>query len=290
MIELTHGDDVLVVVPEHGGAILSWTRRGIHQLLPPSPGIAPGRPGGTGCFPLVPYCNRIAWRRFEWDGRTHELAANFGDHPHAIHGVGWKRPWTVDNLTADRATLSLHHDACGDNASAWPFAFDCRLTYAVGQDGLSIGLEATSLHQSPVPMGIGAHPWFTRGAGDVVRFDAGGVWINRAALPDIHVSPPPPDWDHAHGRPVDSEPLDNCFTEWTGTADLPSLRIAADPVLSNVQVFTPPGAGFFCVEPVSHVPDAIHRPTLPAAQAMHVLRQHETLRGGMRFIPLEVGR
>ena len=286
MIELTHGDDVLAVVPEHGGAILSWTRHGNHQLLPPFPGIAPGRPGGTGCFPLVPYCNRIAWRRFQWDGRAYELAANFGDHPHAIHGVGWKNPWRVDDRAADRVTMSLHHDARGESAHAWPFAFDCRLTYTLGPHGLGISFEATSRHRSPAPMGIGAHPWFTRQAGDIIAFRADGVWVNRGSLPETHVSPPPPEWDHADGRAVDSDPLDNCFTGWAGTASQPRLRISADPVLSNLQIFTPPGAGFFCIEPVSHVPDAINRPALSAAQSMHVLHENETLRGSMTFSPV----
>jgi aldose 1-epimerase len=46
-----------------------------------------------------------------------------------------------------------------------------------------------------------------------------------------------------------------------------------------LQVFTPSWADFFCVEPVSHSPDAINRPDLPADQAMHVLEPGAVLAG-----------
>jgi galactose mutarotase-like enzyme len=59
----------------------------------------------------------------------------------------------------------------------------------------------------------------------------------------------------------------------------------ADAVFGNLQVFTPAGADFFCVEPNSHVPDSISHPELPAAQAMTVLAPGQTLSGSMMFAP-----
>src|SRR5258708_7183929 len=108
--------------------------------------------------------------------------------------------------------------------------------------------------------------------------------MTRDTLPTTH-APVPPDWDHARGRAVDREMLDNCFSGWNGEATLPCMRIHADPVLRNLQVYTPIGADFFCVEPVSHVPDAINRPALPDDQAMSVLPPGETLTCQMTFQP-----
>ena len=89
--------------------------------------------------------------------------------------------------------------------------------------------------------------------------------------------------------PSPSPRLDNCFTSWDGTADVlagpASLRIEASPVFRNLQVFTPSWADFFCVEPVSHVPDAINRQGQPIDQAMHILQPDESLDGTIRFIP-----
>jgi aldose 1-epimerase len=51
-------------------------------------------------------------------------------------------------------------------------------------------------------------------------------------------------------------------------------------------VFTPSWADFFCIEPVSHVPDAMNRPDLPTEHAMRVLQPNETLGGTVRFTPI----
>ena len=272
MLLLTHAEDLLTVAPAQGGAILSWPRGGRDVLRAPSPGAA-------ACFPMVPYCNRIAHRRFG----THLLAPNFGDHPHAIHGVGWKAAWTVEAETIDAATLSLFSN------EDWPFAFAARLTYRLDAAGLTIELAAENRHAAAAPMGIGMHPYFARDARTALTFQADGVWHNDAtALPVSH-GPVPSEWSHAAGRAVDDAPLDNCFTGWAGAAATARIRIEADPVFGCLQVYTPAGAGFFCVEPVSHAPDAINR-TLPPGQAMTILPSGlpagGTLRGTMRFSPL----
>ena len=275
MLRLSRGPDEVIVTPETGGAIVSWTRDDRAVLRQPAPG-APAEPGAMGCFPLVPFCNRIGFRRFVWAGQPYELAPNFGDHPHAIHGVGWQRAWRVEEAAADRAVLSLRHEA----SASWPFPFDATLTYDLTGLGLSIGLRATNRHGAPAPMGVGLHPYFPRpSAGAAVRFDASGVWFNHPdALAERH-GPIPAAWDHAGGRAVDDEPLDNCFTGWTGRAALPGLTIQADAAFRDLQVFTPAGADFFCVEPVSHAPDAINR------GEMAVLAPGESLEGVVRFLP-----
>jgi aldose 1-epimerase len=290
MIQLSHDADSLVLVPEQGGAVLGWTRRGVPMLRRPSPdAVLLGRPAAMGCFPQIPFCNRIANRRFHWAGYTHELAANFGDSPHAIHGVGWRRSWRLEEISANAAVLSLRHDATGDAALAWPFAFAARMAYRLDAHGLTIRMEATNLHHAPAPMGLGAHPWFPRTPGAAIAFQADGVWFTRDALPITH-GPIPEEWDHANGRPVDREPLDNCFTGWHGVARIPGMRIEADPIFANLQVYTPTGADFFCVEPNSHIADAINRPGLPATQAMTVLEPGATLSGSMRFTPDDAPR
>jgi aldose 1-epimerase len=290
VIQLTCGENALVVAPEHGGAIVGWTRRGTDLLRRPSPeAVLLGQPGAMGCFPLIPYCNRIADRRFHWAGRSYELGANFGDHPHAIHGVGWQSPWRTEAVSAASVTLSLHHDAAGVAARAWPFAFAARLTYRLTAQGLTIEIEATNREAVAAPMGIGAHPYFPRAAGASIAFQADGVWHNREGLPTTH-GPIPAEWNHADGRLADRAPLDHCFTGWHGAARVPDLRIEAGPVFRNLQVFTPAGADFFCVEPVSHVPDAINHLELPEAQAMSVLEPGQTLSGSMTFTAADDAR
>ena len=91
------GDDIaIVVMPASGAALLGWVLDGTHILRPARPeAVMNGDVRGLSCFPLVPFCNRIANGRFVWRGVEYRLDRNFGDHPHAIHGLGWQRAWQV---------------------------------------------------------------------------------------------------------------------------------------------------------------------------------------------------
>jgi aldose 1-epimerase len=284
MLHLRDGEASVVVTPEFGGAILGWMDATAAVLRRPVPdSILRGDVRGFGCFPLVPFCNRIAFGRFTWQGTAHVLRRNFGDHPHTIHGVGWQHPWNVQDASDLTATLTLQHDASGDSAQAWPFSFDAVLSYTLSGSQLGIGLAVTNRHDTPAPAGVGLHPYFTRGARSTIQFNAGGVWINGTdALPVRHAELPR-EWDHADGLAVGKAQLDNCFTNWDRKAQIGGiangLTISADAALRHLQVYTPQQYDFFCVEPVSHVPDAINRPDLPTGQAMHVLQPGETLSG-----------
>ena len=148
----------------------------------------------------------------------------------------------------------------------------------------------TSRHATQAPAGIGLHPYFPKTPDAALRFNADGAWRNDdKTLPSCH-GPLPPEWQHAASRPVALSRLDNCFTGWDQVADITagpaSLRIQATGVFRQLQVFTPHWANFFCVEPVSHIPDAINRAALPPDQAMHILQPNQTLSGTIVLSPL----
>ena len=171
--------------------------------------------------------------------------------------------------------------------ASWPFAFEASIDYSLSGTALAVTMRLTNRHDSPAPAGLGLHPYFPRAHNPMLRFDATGAWENDAdSLPSRHDAPPE-DWRHDRPRSVARSRLDNCFTGWSGRADIlagpTSLRMEASGAFRNLQVFTPRGAGFFCVEPVSHVPDALNCPGLPPDQAMHVLQCGETLDGTIRL-------
>lgn len=285
MLTLTQGASSIVVAPEHGASLLGWVldripifRRALSEAA------VGGNPHAMACFPLLPYCNRIGRARFRQDGTDYRLRPNFGDHPHTIHGIGWQRAWTVTRTGAADAILVLEHHPDPD----WPFAFQAAVRYDLSESTLAVTLALTNRHDAPAPAGIGLHPYFPKASNPRLRFSASGAWHNGAdALPSGHGAVPT-GWHHAEPRPVMQSRLDNCFTGWDGTADIlagpASLRIEADPVFGNLQVFTPPWADFFCVEPVSHAPDAINRHDLSPDQAMTRLVPGATLAGTIRLI------
>jgi len=82
--------------------------------------------------------------------------------------------------------------------------------------------------------------------------------------------------------------LDNCFTDWDGTARIAyvqeriALSIEADPLFGHLVVYVPTGRDFFAVEPVSHMNDAISRPD-PACYGLKVLQPGGRLTAQVRF-------
>jgi aldose 1-epimerase len=280
MLTLRAGHLSLVLAPEYGGSIVGWTTGPVPVLRRPQPdAIMRGDVRGFGCFPLLPFCNRIAHGRFEWDGRSYELDRNFGDHPHTIHGVGWQSAWTLRAVSNDAATLTLVHKGVGAEARRWPFAFEAAQRVTLTEAGVVVILRVTNRHDADAPVGLGLHPYFPRAGNPTLRFVAAGVWQNGAdSLPERNVAVPA-DWDHREGRDVGSTVLDNCFTDWDGRARIDVrthvLTIEASAPFRHLQVYTPAGRDFCCVEPVSHVPDALNH----AGQSMDVLAPGETLEG-----------
>lgn len=274
MLRLQAGDSSVVLAPEIGGALVGWTLAGIPVLRRAAPdAIVHGKVGGLAGFPLLPFCNRIAYGRFHWDGRDYQLARNFGDHPHTIHGVGWQSAWSVADVSPASVSLALRHRP----DRHWPFAFAAELRLALAERELQVALRLTNQHGAPAPAGLGLHPFFPRATFQTLRFHASGVWLNGPdALPDRHVALPA-EWDYRNGRSVDVPELDNCFTGWDGTAELRgaelNLTVQASPNFAQLQVYTPPQQEFFCVEPVSHMPDAINR----SADDMRVLASGEQI-------------
>jgi galactose mutarotase-like enzyme len=107
-----------VVVPAVGGSLASFTRDEREVLKSAeSAALHRGDVLGMACYPLVPYSNRIAHGRLDFDGDTHLLAHSLPGVPHAIHGVGWQRPWQVAGAEASRVRLTVY-DVLGREVKA----------------------------------------------------------------------------------------------------------------------------------------------------------------------------
>jgi aldose 1-epimerase len=282
MQTLTAGKSRVIVAPEAGAGIVGWTLGDIPIFRPAQKAAEEGNFHAMACFPLLPYANRIANAQFTWNGQHHQLPVN--SVPHAIHGIGRERPWHIDQSAPNAVALSLHH--AGD--AAWPFAFDATIGYRLDDEGLTADLSITNKAPSPTPAGLGLHPYFPKHHGAALQFAAAGALRNGPdSLPRDH-GPVPLDWQHETPRPVEESNLDNCFTGWAGAfaihAGPGSLRIEASQVFGNLQVYTPPQNPFYAVEPVTHIPNAINHPDLPAGQGMLVLAPNERLSGRIHFI------
>ena len=291
-IDLAAGDWTASVAPAIGGAVLGLERRGVAILRPtPATAIAAADVRQTACFPLLPYANRIADGRFRFDSADYALRPNFPGSAHPLHGIGWLRAWDVVAFDARSCRLALRHRPAGEAAGDWPFAFDAEQEIALTDAGMSLRLTVTNTGEAAAPVGLGWHPYFPRRPGETLAFAADGVWLNGPDLLPLRRTDTP-DWRFSPGRRLGETTIDNDFPGWDGRAILdadagPRLRLSADPLFGVLRIYTPGGAPYYAVEPVSQRADAINAAGADRDR-MSVLAPGERLSGAMA-IGLEPG-
>lgn len=283
-IALRAGDLELVLDPATGGAIAALTYGGVELLRPVAdPRLAAQHGRAVAAYPLIPYANRIAWGRFALDGRHFEVAGNFGDHPHSIHGNGWMRAWTMAESAGQRARLTLDHRPPHDPASEWPFAFHAEQVFETRPGEVRITLSVENCDAHPWPAGLGLHPYVARTPETTLRFEADTRWTTDAdSLPADRI-PVAGAAEFAQARLLGWNEIDCCYAGWGGAAVvvLPecglTLTLTAAPPLDHLQVYTPIGRDFMGLEPVSNMPDAINRMDEVADHGLQVLAPGERL-------------
>lgn len=302
VIELGSGAARCAAAPRLGGTIAGfwWERRGrrIDWLRPASPaGLAAGDPRQMACFPLVPYSNRIRDGRFRFGGRWVQETALPPDAPHAIHGHGWRRSWTVVERAADALLIQYEHcpapEASDEVPGAWPWAYRARQRIALEGENLAITTEIENLSAEPMPAGLGQHPYYPASPGATVTARARSVWLADAQTMPTEEVAIPDAWPLDRGLCLADQALDNEFAGWAGSAVITwpergaRLALRADqPLFSFLVIYSPAGRDFFCVEPVSHLTDAFNlAPAGLAATGLRVLAPGAILAGRMELRP-----
>ncbi len=262
-LELHAGALRLALRPDLGGSLAGLWRDGLPVLRSTEPGaLAGARPAA--CYPLAPYSNRLGFCRFRWHGRERTTRPNFGDGPHSVHGLAWQRTWAVGHHDDATATLRLEHPGDAD----WPFPFTLEQRFELTPAALRATLRIVAAGAEPQPVGLGWHPCFPKRARSRLHAELTHRWEPdpTTRLPTRRVAQPGIDGDIAH---LD---FDHGFDGWQGAARIRderlSLKLASS--LDRLVVYTPPTKDCFCVEPVSHVTNAIHMAD-PAAHGLRTL-------------------
>lgn len=236
----------------------------------------------AGCYPLVPFSNRIGHATLVWNGTSHPLVRNFAPEPHAIHGVGWQRPWQVLEAGDTFALLSFEHRP----DLSWPFAFDCSQAFRLGPDALELTLGGTNQSDQPVPFGLGWHPFFVKRPHSHVQFRAGGRWeMGADKLPTHRTASQGLDADCA--RLV----VDHCYDSWHGEVRLRDARMSVriTSSLDHLVVYTDTTRDCIAIEPVSHVNNAVNMahadPRHQHQLGLRILQPGESLSASMRIEP-----
>lgn len=259
MIELAAARWRAELRPEIGGCLAALSCDGVPVLRKMAEEAK--HPLESSCFPLVPYCNRIAGGRFRWNGREVSIAPNLAPQRHPLHGLGWLLPWRVVRRDAASALLEHAYDGAGE----WPWVYVAHQHVALDETGCTIRLMVQNRAAEAAPMGLGLHPYFRRSPETRVQFAAEAMLgIDGEFLPDGAHHPPDSLASWSHGAALPDELVDHCFAGWAGTATISdgqgtiSLRGFGAP---HCHVFAPSGGEELCLEPVSHTPDVLsHAP------------------------------
>jgi aldose 1-epimerase len=251
----------LVLAPEIGGSVARFDLRDGDRSVPLLRGSdAPTRVLDAGCFPLVPFCNRIRDGRFTFDGRTVELTPNMAGDPSPLHGQGWLSVWTVAEHGSAVAELIFAH-----RPGEWPWRYSAKQRFSLTDTGLEAELTCTNEDSRPMPCGLGFHPYFPCNQATHLATHVEHVWTV-----DEHVLPI--ERQRATGRfdvsggPVCGRDLDNGYDGWRGEAWIDGvpgtplrLRMASNTA-RFFQLYSPASGGLFVAEPVTHANAALNEP------------------------------
>ena len=255
-----------LVVSRAGGGIVSFQRddQALMRAAPTQPYLA--------CFPMLPFCSRIHEGRFNFAGQDVELARNFLPEPHTIHGFGWQAHWHLHSMSETACTLKFHHDQSVGEATGWPWLFSAEQRFELVEQGLLVTVTLENQSDGVMPAGMGLHPYFP--LTEATAEDENGttitllcnarVQMRKAFLPQVI--------DLSVGRAINvlaakpwrERDVDDVFAYGLGVAqihwrDKPySLSIESDPALPHWIVLAPRGAGFICIEPISHFPNVVN--------------------------------
>lgn len=274
MIELAGAAYTMTVDPVGGGAVasLAWNGQDVLRRQMDEGVLA------SACFPLVPFCNRIADSRFRFAEREVVLTPNHPGNPSdlVLHGFGWVSRWEVVSAEASRAVIAMNYDG-----GEWPWAFRAVQTFALTEAGAAITLELINQSDTAMPAGLGFHPYFPSDGTTIYRGLHRGEWqADARILPGVlDARDEAIDW--WHGRPVNERELDTVYEGREGplTINWPKralgVEIGHSPDLPFTHVYVPPDGDYVCIEPVSQIGGALNNQSVD--------RGFRTLKAGERW-------
>lgn len=274
-MRLQAGNAEIILAPEIGGGIAAL-RFARHDALRPASAecLARGDPLGLSEFPMAPFVNRLAGNGFPWQGRHIALSGPHASTQEVLHGIAWRAPWRIITAQSDRAVLEMQHAP----SPAWPFAFTAQRRFFLSASALTVEMRVTAGGATGMPAALGFHPYFPA-AGAAIEAETAAAWVTNAQGIPQSLAMIAASSRLRAGAAVADFALDHCFTGWDGVVRLrwPShaLILRAAPNPGFLQIYTPLGAEYFCVEPQTAMPDAFNR--APGGSGITCLAPGESL-------------
>ena len=206
--------------------------------------------GGRGQV-LIPWPNRIAGGSYEFGGARQQLAIGEVRNLNASHGLVRSANFAV--IARDRAGVTL--GLLLHPQSGYPFALAIELDYRLDDTGLHVTTSVRNVGTTPLPFGVGFHPYFTVGTPliDDTTFTlpaATALITDERMIPTGREAVAGTPLDFRVPRLIGDTILDSCFTDLdrdadgaarivlTGPSDTPTLTLTLDKTFGFVQVYS----------------------------------------------------
>lgn len=263
LITLKAGNFKVVVAPEVGGSIACYSYRSNGRnvdIFRPLTNFdeGPDRVLEMGCFPLVPYSNRIRDGKIKAGKYSLCLPKNNPPEPHSCHGTGWKAPWNITQQTSHSITLELPLN------EEFPLLYTARQQISLTPLQLEITLSLTNSGPHDFPAGLGLHPYFPERSEAEVIAKLPQEWcLDENSMPIKSMKNKDYDLFQAGQKAQDLKEM-SAYADWDGstTVNWPQsgrkLVITTTPPLAHLLMWAPEGEEFFCVEPSSHAIDGFN--------------------------------
>ncbi|WP_440109196.1 aldose 1-epimerase [Acidovorax sp. BL-A-41-H1] len=293
----------LGLVPSLGGSVAAWQFDHPRQRGEP---VDLWRPWDghsldlyrMASFAMVPWSNRISGGGFEHEGVFHAMAPNRAGEPYPIHGDGWLQPWALEQTAEDTVRMYLRSHCFNGS----PYHYECTQTFRLVDGGLDQEVQIRHLGESPMPYGLGLHPWFPRTPATRVTAPVDTVWLCGAdPIPTVQTRSFPEGWDLNAGISAHGSLIDNAYTGWAGhacidwpemglqlTARMPDFDHDGGAAAHYCLVYRPPQGPAFCFEPITQPIDAFHQPGQPGLRSL-AYGEEAALRVQWRVQPLASG-
>ena len=286
------GDGLTARISTKGGIVLGlfWERDGESIPLLRAAPDDEADALASGCYPLVPFGNRVKGNHFSFDGRDYSFLPNTGWDPHYLHGEGWQGEWSI--LSQSEKRLELGFSFAGHGT---PYIYDARQLFAIADGQIAFKLSVRNKGDQPLPFGLGWHPYFPMTPATTLKAPARRFWTEVEGWLPGEATDIPADLDFQTPRGLPHRWINNGFEDWSGTAEVSwperntRLHLKADPLFRHAFVFVS-DTGFdpsykrdyFCFEPMSHLANGHN---LAGLGDLTVLATDQTLAGSITLRP-----
>lgn len=257
----------LVVDPQQGVNVLAFFVQRPQGWLPVMPDVHGGQSDlKASSFVLIPYSNRIEGGRFTFHGQAYQLA---NGERHASHGDVRGRAWQVDQVSATAIHGSFDSRAFAD--ANWPWPFTATLEYTLQENTLFSRLTVTNQGASPMPAGLGWHPYYNRtltraGEPVLLHFQVQSIYpdANDNRIPSGPAQPLASNQDFAVERELTPENfIDACFYGYVGNGAITwpesnvKLLYTCSSNCTHLILFNP-AKPYFAAEPVTNANNGVN--------------------------------